>query len=94
MLAESLAVAAPGLQAKFLMDRARRLGWAPALRRLGSLADVLALKPLAGELAPFRPIAADIDLQPGTGERTVWRDRRWRVRWPLAVKDLLAAIGR
>ena len=93
VLAEALAAAAPDLQAEVLMDRARGLGWAPALRRLGSLADALALKPLAGELAPLRPIAADLDLEPGTGERMVWRDRRWRVRWPLAVKDLSAAIG-
>ena len=94
VLAEALAAAAPDLQAEILMDRARRLGWAPALRRLGSLADALALGPLAGKLAPVHPITADLDLEPGTGQRTVWRDSRWRVRWPLAVEDLSAAIRR
>ena len=70
-----------------------RLGWAAALRRLGSLADALALKPLTGALTPIKPITADLDLEPGTDEPTVWRDSRWRVRWPRTVDELLAVIG-
>ena len=81
MLAEAFAAAAPALHADVLADHARRLGWAAALRRLGSLADALALEPLAGRLTPIRPITADLDLEPGTDERPVWRDSRWRVRW-------------
>ena len=44
-----------------------RLSWAAALRRLGSLADALALKPLTGVLTPIKPITAELDLEPGTG---------------------------
>ena len=93
VLAEAFATAAPDLRADTLMHYARRLGWAAALRRLGSLADTLALRPLEGALAPINPITADLDLEPGTGERWVWRDKRWRVRWPRTVDEVLAAIG-
>ena len=61
--------------------------------RLGSLADALALEPLSGGLAPIKPITADLDLEPGTDEPTVWRDGRWRVRWPRTVNELLDVIG-
>ena len=83
----------PSLRKDILMEYARRLGWSAALRRLGSLADALALEPLAGGLAPIKPITADLDLEPGTDEPTVWRDGRWRVRWPRTVDELLAVIG-
>ena len=75
------------------MDYARRLGWAAALRRLGSLADALALEPIRGTLQPVKPITADLDLAPGTGNYIVWRDRRWRMRWPRSVEELLAVIS-
>lgn len=93
VLAEAFAAAAPNLRADTLMDYARRLGWAAALRRLGSLADALRLGPLKGALIPLKPISADLDLEPGTNERTVWRDKRWRVRWPRTVGEILAVIG-
>lgn len=93
VLAEAFAAAAPKLHAETLIDYARRLGWAAALRRLGSLADALELKPLAGALQPIKPITADLDLEPGTDEPTVWRDSRWRVRWPRTVEELQAVIG-
>ena len=93
VLAEAFAAAAPELRADILMDYARRLGWAAALRRLGSLADALSLEPLDGALTPINPITADLNLEPGTNERTVWRDKRWRVRWPRTVSEILAVIG-
>lgn len=93
MLAEAFAAAAPELHAEILMDHARRLGWAAVLRRLGSLANALALEPLEGALRPIRPITADLDLEPGTDEPTYWRDSLWRVRWPRTVDELLAVIG-
>ena len=93
VLAEAFATAAPELQVDILMDYARRLGWAAALRRLGSLADALALKPLSGALTPIKPITADLDLEPGIDEHTVWRDKVWRVRWPRTVNEILAVIG-
>ena len=93
VLAVAFATAAPDLRADILMDYARRLNWAAALRRLGSLADALKMRPLGGELAPIKSITADLDLEPGTDERRVWRDKRWRVRWPRTVNELLAVIG-
>ena len=93
VLAEAFAVATPDLNADTLREYARRLGWAAALRRLGSLADTLALGPLAGALKPIKPITADLNLEPGTQEPTLWRDSRWRVRWPRTVEELLAVIG-
>lgn len=93
VLADSFAAAAHELDAEVLMDYARRLGWSAALRRLGSLAGALALEPLQGFLQPISPITADLDLEPGTGEPTVWRDSRWRVRWQRSVDELLAVIG-
>ena len=93
VLVEAFAAAGPDLRAETLTDHARRLGWAAALRRLGSLADALALEPLAGRLTPIKPTTADLDLEPGTDDPTVWRDRRWRVRWPRTVDELLAVIG-
>lgn len=93
VLAEAFATAVPDLHAEILMDYARRLGWAAALRRLGSLADALELGPLEGELTPIKPITADLDLEPGTDERGVWRDKRWRVRWPRTVEEVVAVIG-
>ena len=43
VLAEAFAAATPELHADILMEYAHRLGWAAALRRLGSLADTLAI---------------------------------------------------
>ena len=94
VVAEAFAAATPELRADVLMEYACRLGWAAALRRLGSLADALALEPLAGGLAPIKPVSADLDLEPGTDEPTVWRDGRWRVRWPRTVDELLAGGSR
>ena len=93
VLVEAFAAATPALHTDVLTEYARRLGWAAALRRLGSLADALALEPVAGRLTPIKPITADLDLEPGTDEPTVWRDRRWRVRWPRTADELLAVIG-
>lgn len=92
VLAEAFAAVAHELHAETLTDYARRLGWAAALRRLGSLADALALAPLEGALQPLRPITADLDLEPGSDEPVVWRDSRWRVRWPRTVDELRAVI--
>ena len=92
VLTEAFA-ATPALHADVLTDHARGLGWVAALRRLGSLADALALEPLAGRLTPIKPITADLDLEPGTDERPVWRDSRRRVRWPRTVDEVLAVIG-
>ena len=93
VLAQAFAAAAPHLKPDILIAYARRLGYAAALRRLGSLADNLVPSPLPGTLEPIKPITADLDLEPGSDEPTVWRDKRWRLRWPRSVDELQAVIG-
>ena len=94
VLVEAFAAATVDLHADTLSEYARRLSRAAALRRLGSLADALALEPLAGRLTPIKPITADLDLEPGIDDPTVWRDNRWRVRWPRTVHELVAVVGK
>ena len=93
VLAEAFATAAPELHTQTLIEYAGRLGDSAALRRLGSLADALELEPLAGALTPITPITADLPLEPGSAEPALWRDRRWRVRWPRTVDELLAVTS-
>ena len=38
-------------------------------------------------------MTADLDLEPGSDEPTVWRDKRWRLRWARSVDELQAVIG-
>lgn len=90
VLALALNAAAPNLKGEILMDYATRLNWATAIRRLGSLADTLDIAELQGVLKPMKRISADLDLLPSYSERRVWRDRRWRVRWPCTVDELLS----
>ena len=93
VMAEALAAAVSEMRNDVLTEYAGRLGWSGALRRLGSLADALALAPLAGVLEPLKPITSDLDLEPGTLQPTIWRDSRWHVRWPRTVDEILAVIG-
>ena len=93
VLAEAVATAAPSLKSDILIDYASRLGYAAALRRLGSLADTLRLHPLAGALEPIKRITADLDLEPGSSEPVALRDKRWRVRWPRTVDELQAVVS-
>ena len=65
---------------------------AHALLRLDSLADNLVPSSLPGTLEPIKPMTADLDLEPGSDEPTVWRDKRWRLRWPRTVDELQAVI--
>ncbi len=80
-LAEALTGSSP--DATRLLDLAEQLDAAPALRRIGSLADRLELAGLAGELEPLAPPRWDLDLDPGLREPSgVFRDSMWRMRWP------------
>ena len=72
VLAEAFASAAHELHAEILMGYADRLGWAAALRRLGSLADALALAP-RWRHAVGRACGREY-------WRRGWR-RPWRFRW-------------
>ncbi len=91
VLAEALVAAEQRVDTQRLTDLAVRLGWAAALRRVGSISDALEISGLAGELRSLKPPVADLDLEPGLDTAGVWRDRRWRVRWALTPSELANA---
>ena len=93
VLAEAIAVAGRKIDPDRLAHYAEHLGWAAALRRIGSVSDALGVEGLADKLAPIKPPVADLDLEPGSGMSTVWRDSRWRVRW-VQLPDELANVVR
>lgn len=88
VLAEAMVSAGEDVDAERVTDLARLLGWAAALRRLGSIADALDVEGLAGSLQPLKPPSADLDLEPGLDAARLWRDPRWRVRWAFTLEDL------
>ena len=88
VLAEAIAAAGSRIDVTALIHYAQDLGWTAALRRIGSIADALEVEGLAGRLHPLRPLTADLDLQPGVNMPRVWRDARWRVRWPQSPAEI------
>lgn len=91
-LAEALTGSSP--DPTRLLDLAKRLAAGPALRRIGSLADRLALAGLAGELEPLASPRWDLDLDPELrGSSTVFRDSRWRIRWPADPRAVAREIA-
>lgn len=90
VLAQAIAAAAADVDVEKLTRHAIDLNWSSAVRRLGSLADALELGQLAGALMPIHPIRADLDLEPGTRLKTVWRDSRWYLRWSRSIEELAA----
>lgn len=93
VLAEALSAAQP--DCIVLQRLAHEIGAAPALRRIGSLADRLPIPSLANRLCPLAPPASDIPLEPPsqTGGQHVFRDRRWRVVWAQAPRVLADGLG-
>ncbi len=92
-LAEAIYTAAKRSDPGRLKRYAEQLGWAAALRRIGSVADTLDIEGLAGKLRPLEMPHADLDLEPRSNVTSVWRDSRWRVRWTQS-KDELANVTR
>jgi len=91
VLAEALVNSDPDPQR--LSQLAIQVDAAPALRRLGSLADQLKLGRLAGELSPLGEPTADLDLEPGLdASNRPFRDSHWRVRWPEEPGSLAVAL--
>lgn len=91
VLAEALAAA--GSDPEALQALARELNAAAALRRIGSIADQLAIPGLAGALEPLRTPTADLDLEPGTPRgKPALRDARWRVRWSESPAELAEVV--
>ena len=87
-LVEATAAAAGVADPDRLMTYATRLRWSAALRRIGSISDTLELDGLAGKFAPFVTPSFDLALEPGHPGPTVWRDRRWRVRWTESPEEM------
>ena len=88
VLAEAIAAAGTRADVTALTRYAQDLGWLAALRRIGSIADALEVEGLAGRLQPLIPLTADLDLEPGANMPLVWRDARWRVRWPQSRAEI------
>ncbi|MFQ5788997.1 MAG: type IV toxin-antitoxin system AbiEi family antitoxin domain-containing protein [Acidobacteriota bacterium] len=93
VLAEAISTAGVHADSGRLWQYAEQLGWAAALRRIGSVADTLDIEGLAGKLRPLEKPQADLDLEPAPNVTSVWRDSRWRVRWGQS-RDELANVAR
>jgi predicted transcriptional regulator of viral defense system len=74
VLAEAVVTAGGNVDAAELTRHARELGWGSALRRIGSIADALDVRGLAGQLKPLAQPTADLDPGPLTRERTLKLD--------------------
>jgi len=92
VLAEAIATASNRIDVAALIDYAQNLGWAAALRRIGSVADTLEIEGLAGQLHPLKPVTADLDLEPGGNMPHCWRDTRWRVRWQQTPDEIANVV--
>lgn len=88
ILAEALVAAADMIDPVRLNDYAIQLKYSAALRRIGSIVDVLNINALIGKIEPMLKPKGDIFLEPTLGKETVWRDARWWVRWPLMREEL------
>ncbi len=71
---------------------AEQLDAGPALRRLGSLAEVHNLSGILAGLRLPRPDARLVPLDPQAPVEEPWIDARWRVRWPTSRRDALQII--
>jgi predicted transcriptional regulator of viral defense system len=91
ILAEALSAAATRVDSARLRSYAERLRWGAALRRIGSIADSLAIPGLAGRLTPLAKPTSDLDLEPGADE-SIWRDAKWRVRWDQPPEQLANVV--
>lgn len=81
-LAEALTASQPDPER--LVELGACLSRSPALRRIGSIADQLELPDLAGALDSWDPPDFDLELDPQLKHLgTAYRDRKWRIRWPV-----------
>ncbi len=92
VLAEAIATAGNRIDVAKLIGYAQDLGWAAALRRIGSVVDALEVGGLAGQLHPLKPITADLDLEPGRNMPQRWRDTRWHVRWQQTPDEIASVV--
>ena len=92
VLAQAVAGGGENVDTLRLMQHSQTLGWASALRRIGSISDALAIHGLAGRISPLKAISADLDLEPASSRTYAWRDARWRIRWPQPVDEIKAVV--
>lgn len=92
VLAAAIAAAASKINPGNLTLYAEQLRWGAALRRIGTVADAMGVEGLDGKLAPLKPPVADLELEPGSGTSSVWRDSRWRVRWAQSPAELANVV--
>jgi len=76
-LAEAIVAAGSRAHQNSLQGLCESLGWASALRRLGSLAERTRCPWSCRKVAAIRPPKGDIDLEPGVQSKTAWRDAKW-----------------
>jgi predicted transcriptional regulator of viral defense system len=92
VLAQALSLA--DVDSTKLLSYAQSLEANAAIRRLGSLADQLAIDGLAGALEPLMPPRSDIDLDnSAVSNDRAFRDRRWFVRWHQPVEEIASNIS-
>jgi predicted transcriptional regulator of viral defense system len=70
-----------------LTELASELDVGPAIRRLGSLSEVLGLDRIAASLIPPAGDVRVLPLDPRAPSEDPWTDERWRVRWPTSRRD-------
>jgi predicted transcriptional regulator of viral defense system len=70
-----------------LTELASELDAGPAIRRIGSLSEVLGLDRIAASLIPPAGDARVLPLDPQAPSEDPWTDERWRVRWPTSRRD-------
>lgn len=91
VVATTLARARPNADA--LEAMARVLGARSALHRLGSIAQALAIHPLADRLEPLSSVGRPVPLDPELADLAGgWRDDRWGVDWPFPAEELEEAV--
>lgn len=70
-----------------LTELASELDAGQAIRRLGSLSEVLGHDQIAASLSPPARDARVLPLDPQAPSEDPWTDKRWRVRWPTSQRD-------
>jgi predicted transcriptional regulator of viral defense system len=76
-----------------LTELASELDAGPAIRRLGSLSEVLGLDQIEASLIPPAGDARVLPLDPQAPSEDPWTDERWRVRWPTSRRDSREVIS-
>lgn len=93
-LAVTVSVVASQLDLDRLQDYGERLDAGPALRRIGSVAEQLAIQPLAKRMHPAETLDGTVLLDPKGPMKRVWYDERWGVHWNRHLQELQEALAR